>query len=247
MIIVFNWKAYSLTHARIQGLSQYIQRIASLYKNISFLVAPSFVDIERAKKNIGSSVSLCSQDVSSVQEGAYTGEVPASFLRRCGIEYSLIGHSERRKKFGDSDASVARKFAHALSHRITPIVCVGETTRTSSGRAWIVVQKQIQSFIGNANKKDSFMIAYEPVWAIGGGKAVSPAYVAEVAKSIKAYVRTKGYQCNVLYGGSVACNNIQELCSAGIFDGFLIGSAGLVQKEVACIASVTSKCARRHV
>lgn len=240
MFIVFNWKAHPLKKATILKLLKSVNRSARLFPKTSIIVAPSFVDIETVSRLAVSSVSVASQDVAAVSIGSYTGQVPSALLARHGVRYVIVGHSEGRRELRETDALIAKKCALAAEYNMTPIVCVGEWTRTSTHRAWLFVKKQLgslkKSFLG------SLIIAYEPVWAIGGNKTVDPDHVAAIATEIKRYMhrQSKTNMVKVLYGGSVSGKTIESLCARSVFDGFLIGSAGLVPAQIEKIIRATN-------
>lgn len=197
---------------------------------------PYLCDVARALE--GSTVRLGAQDVAKEEAGAYTGEVSADMLSDCGCQYVIVGHSERRNLYGESDLLVAQKFAAARKHGLTPILCVGELLEErEAGHTESVVVRQLRAvveFNGVAEFRNA-VIAYEPVWAIGTGKTASP----EQAQSVHAFIRdvlreldssvASGVQ--ILYGGSVKAGNAKQLFSQADIDGGLIGGASLDAQE----------------
>jgi triosephosphate isomerase (TIM) len=168
------------------------------------------------------------QDVSSNEKGAYTGEVSAAMLAEFGCRYVIVGHSERRQVFGESDAQVAAKFKAASAAGLTPILCVGETlAEREAGRTEEVVRRQLEAVL----EKTSFgqaVLAYEPVWAIGTGRNATP----EQAQAVHAFLRKKVSKDTViLYGGSVKPQNAPALFAMPDADGGLIGGASLVAED----------------
>jgi len=186
----------------------------------------------------GSTIGWGSQDVSRMQAGAYTGEISAAMVAEFGARYTLVGHSERRAIFGETDASVAEKFGRARESGLTPIVCVGESlAERESGSTEEVVWRQLRAVIElhGVQKMVGSILAYEPVWAIGTGKTASPAQAEEVHAFLRSQVAALdadvGRNLSILYGGSVKKSNAAELFSMQNIDGGLIGGASLVAEE----------------
>ena len=186
----------------------------------------------------GSNIGWGSQDVSRFESGAYTGDVAALMVAEFGSRYTLVGHSERRAIFGESDGVVAIKFGLALKASLTPILCVGESlAERESDKTEEVILRQLQAIIAahGVSNLSKAILAYEPVWAIGTGKTASP----EQAEEVHAFLRGKvsaldedvGGNLPILYGGSVKKSNATELFSRPNIDGGLIGGASLVAEE----------------
>ena len=186
----------------------------------------------------GSSIEWGSQDVSRMETGAYTGEVSAGMVAEFGARFALVGHSERRAVFGESDSVVAEKFGSALKSGLVPVLCVGESLADrESGKTEEVVWRQLHAVIETHGVKNltSAVLAYEPVWAIGTGKTATP----EQADEVHAFLRGKikmldpqvGENLSILYGGSVKKSNAAELFAQPNIDGGLIGGASLVADE----------------
>lgn len=180
----------------------------------------------------GTAIALGAQNVSEHKQGAYTGEVSAAMLADFGCRYVIVGHSERRHLFGESDEQVAAKFAAAQAAGLTPILCVGETLEErEAGRTEEVVARQLEAIL----KKYSFgtaVLAYEPVWAIGSGRNATP----EQAQAVHAFLRRRVSAASpVLYGGSVKPANAAGLFSMPDIDGGLIGGASLVAEDFLAI------------
>jgi triosephosphate isomerase (TIM) len=195
----------------------------------------------------GSGISWGAQDVSQFDSGAYTGEVSGAMLVDFGCRYVIVGHSERRTLFGETNELVAEKFAAALKAGLTPIVCVGETLRErEAGSTDAIVAAQLRVVL-DRNGAQSFahaVIAYEPVWAIGTGKTASPeqaqAVHALIRKSVAAKDAAIAAEVQVLYGGSVKAGNAAELFAMPDIDGGLIGGASLDAQEFAKICRAAS-------
>lgn len=186
----------------------------------------------------GSAVAVGAQDVSRYASGAYTGEVAAAMVADVGARYALIGHSERRALFGDSDAVVAEKFGRAKAAGLTPVLCVGETlAEREAGQTEQVVARQLQAVIAAHGVKAlvGSIVAYEPVWAIGTGKTATPAEAEAVHAFLRGEIRKQdaalAETLPILYGGSVKKSNAKELFAMPDIDGGLIGGASLVAEE----------------
>ncbi|MBL0124151.1 MAG: triose-phosphate isomerase [Betaproteobacteria bacterium] len=186
----------------------------------------------------GSAVGWGSQDVSRFDAGAYTGDVSASMVAEFGSRYAIVGHSERRAIFGDTDAMVAEKFGRAKKAGLTPILCVGESlAEREANQTDRVVSQQLKSVVDvhGIESLNGAILAYEPVWAIGTGKTASPAQAEEVHAFLRSLV--KGWDAGVadalpiLYGGSVKKSNAAELFAMPDVDGGLIGGAALIADD----------------
>ncbi len=198
-----------------------------------FVYLPDVVDATRA-----SSVLVGAQDVATETAGAFTGEVSAPMLRDVGCAYVIIGHSERRAFFGDTDEQVARKVAAALAAGLKAVVCVGETrAEREAGQTLAVVNRQLAAVLGVIPPEDlrQSLIAYEPVWAIGTGLTATPAEAQEVHAEIRATLArrdaTMAGAMRLLYGGSVKASNAKDLFAMQDIDGGLIGGASLQAAE----------------
>ncbi len=192
----------------------------------------------------GSDVALGAQNVCDHESGAYTGEISASMLKECGCRYVIVGHSERRTLYGESDELVAARFAMALQAGLTPILCVGETLyEREQGVTESVVARQLDAAIGRSDvdRIGAAVIAYEPVWAIGTGKVASP----EQAQAVHHFIRERlaelldaevAERIRILYGGSMNPGNAAELLAQADIDGGLIGGASLKAADFLAIA-----------
>ena len=190
-----------------------------------------------------SKIALGAQNVCDRESGAFTGEIAASMLKECGCSYAIVGHSERRALYGESDQMVAARFAMALQAGITPILCLGETLdEREDGVTEAVVARQLDAAINVSGIEGiaQSVIAYEPVWAIGTGKVASP----EQAQAVHAFIRDRlaqldsevAQQVQILYGGSMNPANAAELLSQSDIDGGLIGGAALKANDFLAIA-----------
>ena len=195
----------------------------------------------------GSDVALGAQDVSQFDDGAYTGAVSGAMLADCGCRYVIVGHSERRSIFGERDDTVALKYAQAVKHRLTAILCVGETlAEREAGATESVVARQLDAVTQHCGVAAlaQGVIAYEPVWAIGTGRTATPQQAQAVHAFIRARVaaadRRLAENLLILYGGSVKAGNAAQLFAMADVDGGLIGGASLVAGEFVAI------CAAAH-
>ena len=196
----------------------------------------------------GSAMAWGAQNVSEHAQGAYTGEVSATMLAELGCRYVIVGHSERRQLFGESDAQVAAKFAAVQSAGMTPIVCVGETlAERDAGKTEATVRRQLEAVLSlrGARAFAKAVIAYEPVWAIGTGRNATP----EQARDVHAFLRARvaqddagvAQELRILYGGSVKAANAPALFAVAELDGGLIGGASLVAQEFLAIGRAARK------
>jgi triosephosphate isomerase len=204
------------------------------------LLCPPFVYLTAAAEWIGASpVRLGAQDVAAqVGSGAYTGEVSGAMLHDVGCRYAIVGHSERRSLFGDSDECVAAKFAAAQEAELTPILCVGESLEErDASRTQATVERQIRAVLDacGVGAFASAVVAYEPIWAIGTGRTASPAQAQEVHAFIRALIAaqdaTIASRLRILYGGSVKGGNARDLFAEEDIDGGLVGGASLQASE----------------
>lgn len=234
-LIVGNWKMFKTVHETVA----FVKELRTLVHGLSGLelaVVPPFTALHAAAEAARASViGVGAQDLHWEREGAYTGEVSAGMIRDAGAEYVLIGHSERRALFGETDETVHRKLAAALAAGLTPIVCVGETLeQREAGTTMTVIDGQLQRGLDGItpDQLPGIVLAYEPVWAIGTGRTASPSQAQEVHGHIRHRLRAwfgaeAAAQCVLLYGGSVKPDNIEALMTEPDVDGALVGGASL--------------------
>jgi len=240
-----NWKMYKTVAETVK----YVKEFRSLVKDftgVEIVLAPPFTAIHAAAEAArASNVAIAAQDLYWEREGAFTGEVGAAMVREAGAEYVIIGHSERRTLFGETDASVNRKTHAAFSAGLLPIVCIGETLdQRERNETFDVLDRQIKAGLDHitAEQIALLVIAYEPVWAIGTGRNATPAQAAEAHGHIRQRLRQwfggdAAEQCHVIYGGSVKVENIGDLASQADVDGALVGGASLDLRAFAEIVS----------
>lgn len=186
--------------------------------------------LAQVRELAGSAIALGAQDVSQHEKGAYTGETSAAMLGDFGVQYALVGHSERRQYHGETDAVVAAKAAQLLAHGITPIVCIGETlAEREAGQTQAVVSRQLGVVLQRlASDAARIVVAYEPVWAIGTGRTATPQEAQQVHAALRAQLAAaQAGEVAVLYGGSMNAANAAELLAQSDIDGGLIGGAAL--------------------
>jgi triosephosphate isomerase len=214
------------------------------------MIAPPFPALETAEAGLrGSSVALGAQDVFWENEGAFTGQVSAVMLRAVGCRYAIIGHSERRQFFGETDDTVNRKIRAAVSAGLVPVMCVGESeSERDGGRTLSILDKQVKSGLKGffAEQMGSLVIAYEPVWAIGTGKTATSAQAQEAHRFIRSLIEgllgsALAAGIRVLYGGSVKPDNVSELMAMPDIDGGLVGGASLNPESFAKIVQYKSE------
>ncbi|MBN2107997.1 MAG: triose-phosphate isomerase [Deltaproteobacteria bacterium] len=234
-VIAGNWKLFN-TVAESLALVRDLKALVADAQGVEIVVAPVFTAIHAVAGELkGSTIAVSSQDVYWEESGAFTGEVAPCLLKEAGCAYAIIGHSERRQYFGETDETVNRKVKAALKAGLIPIMCVGELLEErESGKTMQVVAKQIKGGLADLPADDiaKIIIAYEPVWAIGTGKTATPAQAEEVHKSIRSLIAAlAGTQVavgmRILYGGSVKADNVDELMGQEDIDGALVGGASL--------------------
>ena len=242
-VIAGNWKMYKTAPETRAFFSAFLPLVADV-KQCDIVVAPPFPSIPAAVEAAkGSAVALSGQNVYWEKEGAFTGEVSPPMLVAAGCQYVIIGHSERRQYFGETDETVAKRTKAALSFGLTPIVCVGETlAHREAGQTEVICQKQFTGGIGALTPEEfsRILIAYEPVWAIGTGKTATPEIAAEAHRFLrqcaaKHFSAAHASALRILYGGSVKPDNIQGLMAQEELDGALVGGASLDPQSFAKI------------
>jgi triosephosphate isomerase (TIM) len=233
--IAGNWKMFKTVAETVR----YVKEFRNLVKDIAdveIVIAPPFTALHAAAEAArNSNVGIAAQDLHWEREGAFTGEISAPMIAESGAEYVIIGHSERRTLFGETDASVNRKIAAAFAGGLTPIVCIGETLdQRERNETFAVLDRQIRDGLDGitSDRLVQLVIAYEPVWAIGTGRNATPAQAAEahghIRKRLQQWFGTGPSElCRVVYGGSVKPENIRDLASQPDVDGALVGGASL--------------------
>lgn len=242
-LVAGNWKMHGSLAGNLSLLNAVRSGAAGLGAQVAVCVPYPYLAQAQSVLS-GSNVAWGAQDVSEHVQGAYTGEISAAMLVEFGCRYAIVGHSERRSFYGDTDAVVAAKFAAALKAGLTPILCVGETlAERDAGITAQVVTRQLDAVIAGSGVASlaRAVIAYEPVWAIGTGKTATPQQAQDVHALIRARIAqgdaavAAGVQ--ILYGGSVKVGNAKDLFGQSDIDGGLIGGASLVAADFLAICA----------
>jgi len=246
-IVAANWKMHK-THLEaiqdVQKLSYLLDRKDT--EKVEVVICPPFTALRSVQTLVESDklpFAVGAQNVHWEEKGAYTGEISPTMLQALHLGYVIVGHSERRQHFGETDADVARKVKAVFDHEMTPILCVGETLeQRETGGAAEVVTAQIREDLSKVGPEEAAraVIAYEPIWAIGTGKACAPSDASEAIRAIRDTLETMfstdvGETVRVQYGGSVKAGNIRDFMGHPEIDGALVGGASLDPEELALI------------
>jgi triosephosphate isomerase len=241
--VIANWKM-NLPPA---GIDAYMRAVSASDGPGTVVVAPPFPYLIEVARAGADRVATAAQNCSDHDKGAFTGDVSPLMIRDCGAKYVIVGHSERRSLFGETDVLIARKLGLAMATGLIPVLCIGEDLRTrDAGKAAIVLADQIRA-VSESPLDGEVIIAYEPVWAIGTGRNASGAMVAETLEHIRDALRRfwparYGDGAPILYGGSVTPENVGDLVANGRIDGFLVGGASLdATKFVAIRSALTGR------
>jgi triosephosphate isomerase (TIM) len=233
--IAANWKMYKTVHESVV----FVKEFRSLVKDITdveIVVAPPFTAVHAvAEAARNSPIGVAGQNMHWEREGTFTGEVSASMLKEAGAEYVIIGHSERRRLFGETNAAINRKVLAALGVKLTPIMCIGETLEERDANQTLpVLDTQLKEGLDGftAEQVGALVISYEPVWAIGTGRNATPEQAGEAHTHIRGRLRSwfgadAAEHCHVIYGGSVKPDNVHSLVALPDVDGALVGGASL--------------------
>ena len=233
--IAANWKMHKTVLETVAFVKEF-RSMAKEVHDVEIVVAPPFTALRPAAEAAhASNIGIAGQNLHWERQGAFTGEISAGMLKEAGAEYVIIGHSERRQLFGETDETVNRKLAAAVAAQLTPIVCIGETLAQRDGNETLaVLDRQIKQGLDGltADQIAALVVAYEPVWAIGTGRNATPAQAGEAHAHIRSRIRqwfggNAADQCHIIYGGSVKPDNVRELASLPDVDGALVGGASL--------------------
>lgn len=233
-IIAGNWKM----HKTIEEATLFLETLAPLIAEASSIVmiAPPFTAIADCfRVTEGTNIYIGAQNMSDSEEGAFTGEISARMLKDAGAQFVILGHSERRSHFGETDELIHHKLKRAIIEDLPPILCIGETEHDrEKGHSEKVLKKQLEGCLGGLTTEElqNLIIAYEPVWAIGTGKTATPEIAQEIHEMIRDYVAENwdedlADELPIIYGGSVKPSNIDSLLIQPDIDGALIGGASL--------------------
>ncbi len=241
-LIAGNWKMNLGGPAGVE-LAGEMARLAPALPHVDLVLGPPFTALAAcAHECDGSRVEIAGQNLYPSDSGAFTGEISAPMLVEAGCQWVIVGHSERRQIFAETDAFVAEKVTAALKGRLVPIACVGETLQErEAGKTLEVVERQVRAFLAVLAASDAAVaIAYEPVWAIGTGKTAGPAEAQEVHQAIRKWLTQKSAalasRTRILYGGSVKPDNARALLACPDVDGALVGGASLDAASFGAIA-----------
>jgi triosephosphate isomerase len=243
-LLIANWKMHK-TLAETLAFVRECGVLAKHWDDLEIVIAPPFTALTTAVEAArATDLGIAAQNLHFEREGAFTGEVSAAMIKDAGATYVIVGHSERRRLFGDTDATVNRKLAAALAAGLTPIVCIGETLEERErGETMVVLDRQIQAGLEGATGEEvaAMVVAYEPVWAIGTGRNATPTEAGEAHQHIRSRLRQwfggpAAEGCHVVYGGSVNPENIRDLIGLADVDGALVGGASLDVRTFAEIA-----------
>jgi triosephosphate isomerase len=234
-VIAGNWKM-NKTVGEAVDLVRQLKILIAKVDGVEVIVAPPFTALHAVREESkGSLIRLAAQNLYWEEKGAFTGEVSASMIREVGCEFVIIGHSERRQLFGETDETVNRRIKAALGQGLKPIFCIGETLKERENeKTFSVIETQVKGGLKDLGEKEvlTITIAYEPVWAIGTGKTATPLQAQEVHRFIretlgKRYSKDMAEKIRIQYGGSVTPENIKGLMDQQDIDGALVGGASL--------------------
>jgi len=238
--IAANWKMHKTAAEAAEFVDALLPRIAATQSDV-VICAPFTALTAVVERRYGTAVKVAAQNMHEESSGAFTGEVSAPMLVELDVEAVVLGHSERRAYFNETDEALARKVAAALAADLEPILCVGESEEArDAGETEEVLERQLQADLGaiEAGQIENVVIAYEPIWAIGTGRTATPDQAQEACAFIRDVLRARGGgadRVRVLYGGSVKPANAAELLSLPDVDGALVGGASLDAEDFAAI------------
>ena len=239
--VVGNWKLNKTIAEALAAVTELKNQLHAV-KGIEVGVAPTFIALHSVAKRLeDSSIAVCAQDSFWEPSGAWTGELSPQILKDGGATWVIVGHSERRQHFGDTNETVGKKATAVLAAGLGAIVCVGETlAERDGGRTLAVVDAQLDGALADVKVCDKLVIAYEPVWAIGTGRTATPAQAQEVHAHIRKQLAARygaalADGVRIQYGGSVKPSNAAELMSQGDIDGALVGGASLEPADFVAI------------
>ena len=234
MLIAGNWKMF-------KGPRETTDLCCALREadlgNADVVVCPPYVSLSAAVQALaGTDIAVAAQNVHWEAQGPFTGEISPPLLHELGVYGTIVGHSERRQFFGETDETVARRVSAALEHGLHVMVCVGELeAEREAGQTEAVLRRQVEAIAAAVNETDDVVLAYEPVWAIGTGRTATP----EIAQEAHSFIKTL-LDVPVLYGGSVNPDNAAELAAQPDVDGALVGGASLELESFAAICRAAS-------
>lgn len=245
LTIVGNWKM-NTTPKSAEILAYDLRKTCSAAISGNIVICPPYVSLDRVSRIVAEShIQVGAQDVHPESSGAFTGEISPSMIAEL-VEFVIVGHSERRTLFGESDDLVGRKVVASLDAGLKPILCVGESLEDRrAGRAESVVSSQLLACLADVTDVSSLLVAYEPVWAIGTGEAATPQIAQDMMNSVRSVLRSRfgaaADSVPCLYGGSVNADNVQDFVREQDIDGALVGGASLDAESFAAIVARASE------
>ena len=240
-----NWKMFKTPAETVQFFEKF-RPLVERSSHCEIVICPPFTNLAAAAGAVnGSSIRIGAQNIAWAREGAFTGEVSGPMIAATGATHAIVGHSERRQYFGETDETVLKRTQAALEFGLTPIVCVGELlAEREAGKTADVLKAQFANGIAGLREQQfaKIVIAYEPVWAIGTGKTATPEIAADAHRAIRGEVRAKfgkdaADAVRILYGGSVKPDNVKALMAQPEIDGSLVGGASLKPEDFASIVN----------
>nr|BAL59735.1 triosephosphate isomerase [Candidatus Acetothermum autotrophicum] len=241
-MLVANWKMHFVRAQALEYLRVFKERVQAV-RTTEIVLAPPFTLLETVGRELqGTQIKLAAQNLFSEREGAFTGEISPIMLKDLGCSYVIVGHSERRRLFGETDSLINKKLKAALDAEITPILCVGETLdERRAGKTQRVLEMQIRGALSGLTLSENLVIAYEPVWAIGTGVNAEPAEAEASARFIRELLAQLFHweiaqRIRILYGGSVKPANFEGFLKQPDIDGALVGGASLDPEAFAQMA-----------
>jgi triosephosphate isomerase (TIM) len=244
-VIAGNWKMYKTVRETVQFIEEF-KPLVQNWNHCDIVIAPPFTALAEAVRAVRETpIGISAQDVCWESEGAYTGAISGSMLVDVGCRYTIIGHSERRRYFGENDETVHKKIGAALRAHLVPIVCLGELlAEREAGLTQKVIQAQYHQGLAGLTGEDfsRIILAYEPVWAIGTGRTATPEFAEQVHQFIRERVQEQygegvAQGLRILYGGSVKPENVKGLLAQADIDGALVGGASLKASSFASIVN----------
>ncbi|HEX8958267.1 MAG TPA: triose-phosphate isomerase [Solirubrobacterales bacterium] len=240
--VAANWKMHKTAAEAAQFVEALLPKVEGAGAEV--VICPSFLALrEVVERCRGSAVRVAAQNMHEAGSGAFTGEVSAPMLGEVGVDAAILGHSERRQLFGESDEALARKLPAALGAGLEPILCVGESEEErDSGRTESVLERQLETDLAEvaSARLPDLVVAYEPIWAIGTGRTATPEQAQETIAFVREVLRKRGSEAGrvrILYGGSVKPGNAAELLAQPDIDGALVGGASLDPDDFAAIVN----------
>lgn len=249
--IIANWKMNKTFSESVSFINEFSKKVGS-FGSTEVAICPTFLGIPAIKKSCEEcGIKLGAQNCYFEDKGAFTGEISAEMLKDLGVEYVILGHSERREYFKETNSVINKKIKSALKNKLRAIFCVGETQeQRDNGQEFSVVKSQLVECLDGIDSEmlKNVIIAYEPVWAIGTGKVVTEADACKMASEIKKFISSKFEiieGCAVLYGGSMNSSNAEKFLKLPEIDGGLIGGASLDVDEFLKITEISESLSRR--